>query len=112
MNVYRPLPKTDEIRYIAAFTITAFIGISDSKLDENILQMGTQISSYELLRCDRKRNSGGVTCYIRSDMGYQQKHFFPNEIENIFVEVVLPKTKPQIIRIIYRPPNQISSLEI
>ena len=72
----------------------------------------SSISNYELLRCDRNRNGGGVTCYSRSDIGYLQKRFFPKKIENIFVEILLPKIKPPIVRIIYRPPNQSNFLEI
>ena len=34
------------------------------------------------------------------------------ETENIFVEFLLPKTKPQIVGIIYRPSNQSNFLEI
>ena len=105
-------PRIDESRYIAALTSTAGIGICESKLDETILRLEIQISNYELLRCDRNRNGGGVACYIRSDIGYLQKHFFPKEIENIFVEILLPKTKPLIVGIIYRPPNQSNFLEI
>ena len=46
------------------------------------------------------------------DMGYVQKRFFPREIENIFVEILLPKTKPLIVGIIYRRPNQSNFLQI
>ena len=113
MNVNSLLPKIDEIRYIAARTNATVIGISESKLDETILQSEIQISNYELLRCDRNRNGGGVACYIRSDIGYLlTEHFFPKEIENIFVEILLPKTKPLIVGIIYSPPNQSNFLEI
>ena len=62
-----------------------------------------QISNYQFLRYDRNRNGGGVDCYIRSDIGYPPKHFFPKEIGNIFVEVLLPKTKPIIVRIFIDP---------
>ena len=65
-----------------------------------------------MLRRDRNRNGGGVACYIRSDIDYLQKCFFPREIENSFVEILLPKTKPVIVGIIYRPPNQSNFLEI
>ena len=112
LNVSSLLPKIDEIRYIAGRTNATLIGISESKLDETILQSEIQISSYELLRCDRNRNGGGVDCYIRSDISYLQKHFFPKEIENIFVEILLPKTKSLIVGIIYRLPNQSNFLEI
>ena len=104
LNVNSLLPKIDEIRYIAACT-NAAVGIPESKLDETILQSEIQIPNYELLRCDRNRNGGGVACYIWSDIGYLQKCFFPREIENIFVEILLSKTKPLIVGIIYKPPN-------
>ena len=71
--------------------------------------MEIQISNYELLRCDRNRNGESVA---RSDIGYLQTHFFPKEIENIFVEILFPKTKLKIVGIIYRPPNYSNFLEI
>ena len=112
LNVDRLLPKTGKIWYTAARTNAVVIRISESKLDETILQSKTQISNYELLRCDRNRNGGFVACYSRSDIGNLQKQFFPKEIEDIFVEILLPKTKLLIIGIIYSPPNQNNFLEI
>ena len=38
--------------------------------------------------------------------------FFAKEIENIFVEILLPKAKPLIVRIIYRSPSQSNIPEI
>ena len=113
MNVNRLLPKIGEIRYIAARTNAAVIGISESKLDEPIFQSEIQISNYELLRCDRNRNDRGVSCYIRRDTGYLQRKqkSKPTEIENIFVEIILPETKSLIVGINYRP-NQSNLLEV
>ena len=112
MNVNSLLPKIDEIWYIVVCTNATVIRISESKLDLTILQSEIQISNYELLRCDRNRNVGGVAFYIRRNIGYLQKHYFPREIENIFVEILIPKIKPLVVGIIYRPPNQINFLEI
>ena len=112
MNVNNLLPKIDEIRYIVATTNVAIVGICESKHDEIILRLEIQIYDYVLLRCDRNRNGGGVACYIRSDIGYVQKRLFQREIGNIFVEILLSKTKPLIAGNIYRPPNQINFLEI
>ena len=39
-------------------------------------------------------------------MSYTQKNLFPNDIENVFFEIHLPKTKPITVGIVYRPPNQ------
>ena len=38
--------------------------------------------------------------------------FFPPEIENIFLELLLPNTKPIVVGIIYRPPSQSEFSEI
>ena len=105
-------PKINEIRYIAARNNAAVIGVSESKLDETSLQSKIQISNYESLRFDRKRNGGGVACYIRSDNGYLEKHFFPKEIEIFFVEILLPEIKPLIVGITYALPNKSNFLEI
>ena len=111
LNVNSLLPKIDEIRYITARTNATVIGISQCKFDETILQSEIQIPNYELFRCDGNRNGGGVAYYIRRDTGYLQKHFFPKEMENIFVEILFSETKPLIDRIIYRPPDQSNFLE-
>ena len=47
-----------------------------------------------------------VVCYIRNDLSYDVKSFFPPEIKNIFFELLLPTTKPTVVGIIYRPPSQ------
>ena len=40
-----------------------------------------------------------------------RKSFFPNVIENIFFEILLPKTTPITVGIMYRPPGQTNFLE-
>ena len=111
-NVNSLLPKIDEIRYIAERTKAAVIEITQSKLDKSIFQSEIQIDNYDLLRCDRNRNGGGVACYIRSDISYVQKDFFSNVIEKIFFEILLPKTSPITVGIMYRSPSQTNFLEI
>ena len=70
LNVNSLLPKVDKIRYLAERTKVAVIEITESQLDESIFQSEIQIDNYDLLRCDRNRNGGGVACYIRSDISY------------------------------------------
>ena len=111
-NVNSLQAKIGEIRYIADRTKAAVIGITESTLDESIFRSEIQIDNYDLLQCDRNRNGGSVACYIRSDISYVQKDFFPNVIENIFFEILLPKTSPITVGIMYRPPSQTNFLEI
>ena len=106
LNVNSLLPKIDEIRYIATLSNAAIIGISESKLDDSVLDCEVNICGYDLLRCDRNRNGGGVACYIRQNINYNKKDIFPDSIENIVVDILLPKTKPFTVCTLYRPPVQ------
>ena len=87
------------------------IRITESKLYNCILDSEIQIDNYQILRCDRNRKGRGVACYVRNYLSYIEKNFFPEEIENIFFEILLLKTKPITVRIIYRRPNQNNFLQ-
>ena len=58
-----------------------------------------------------KNKNGGSVCHVRNDLSYIEKDFFPEEIEIIFFQILLPKTKPISAAIIYRPPNQNNFLQ-
>ena len=112
LDVNSLLPKIGELRNIAKLSNAAFIGISESKLDDSVLSSEIHIDNYNTLRCDRNRHGGGVVCYIRNDLSFVVKPFFPPKIENISFEILLPNTKPMVVRIIYRLPSQSEILEI
>ena len=111
LNVNSLLPIIDELRYIAKLSNAAMIEITESKLDDCILDSEIQTDNYQILRCDKNRKGGGVACYVSNNLSYIKKDFFPEEIENIFFEILLPKTKPITVGIIYRPPNQNNLLQ-
>ena len=77
------------------------IGISESKLDESVLESEIQIDDYKILCCDRNRN----------DLSYNILSAFPCEIERVFFEILLPNSKPITVGTIYCPPNQSTFLE-
>ena len=106
------MPKIDELRHIARLTHAAVIGISESKLDDSMLTSEIQIDEYDLFRCHRNRYGGGVACYIRNDLSYNVKSYFPKDIENIFFELLLPNTKPIVVSTFYLLPNQTNFMEI
>ena len=58
-------------------------------------------------RFDRNRLGGGIIVYVRDDIPNKQltRHKFPEDIEGIFIEVNLRKTKWLIFGA-YRPPSQ------
>ena len=111
LNINNLLSKIDELREIARKTRATVIGITESKLDGSVLDWEINIDGYELVRSDRNRHGGGVACYIRSDISFNVRGDFSSEIENIFLDILLPKTKPILIGILYRPPDQSKFLD-
>ena len=60
---------------------------------------------------DRNRHGGGVACYVRNDLSFTKRNYFPHDTETIFIEIFLPNTKPMTVGIVYQPPSQTSFLE-
>ena len=106
LNINSILPKIDELRLIAAKTNAAVIGITESKIDESVLDGEIRIDGYIPVRKDRNRQGGGVVCYIRQDIPFNKIEIQCPNIEHIFLDIFLPKTKPILIGILYRPPKQ------
>ena len=63
LNFNRLLPKIDELRYIAKLSNAAVIGITESKLDNCILDSEVQIENYQILRWqEQERWRGCLLC--------------------------------------------------
>ena len=67
ININSLLPKIDELKCITNKTKAAIIGITESKLDHTVPDLEVNLPGYDILRCYRNRNGGGVACYIRKD---------------------------------------------
>ena len=106
LNINSLLSKIDELQEIAKKTRATVIGITESKLDGSVLDGEINIDGYELVRSDWNRHGGGVGCYIHNDISFSVRGNFSSEIENIFLDILLPKTKPIFLGILYRPPDQ------
>ena len=65
-----------------------------------------EVDGYDLVRLDRSRRGGGVACYIKSLIAYSYKESFCSNTESIFVDIFLPKSKPILLGILYRPPDK------
>ena len=80
------LPNIEELRIIAKSTNAMIIGISETKLDESVLEPEIQTDDYKILQCDRNKHGSGVAFYIRNDLSYNILSAFPCEIESVFFE--------------------------
>ena len=111
LNINSLLTKIEELRITAKSTNAAIIGISESKLDESVLEPEIQIDDYKILQCDRNRCRGGVACYVRNYLSYNIISVFSSEIESVLFKILLPNSKPITVGTIYRPPNQSNFLK-
>ena len=112
LNINSLLPKIDEIRHIAKSSNFSVIGLSETKLDDSVFDAEINIEGYTFIRSDRNRHGGGVACYVKQHLTFDVKYYFSNEIENIFIDIFLPKSKPFTLGFFYRPPNQYNFLHL
>ena len=112
LNINSLLPKLDEIRNIAKHAKPAIFGITESKLDNTISDFEINIDEYVIIRSDRNRHGRGVACYIRKDQCFKTHNVLSGNIEGLVSDLLLPKTKPITVGILYRPPNQNNFIEL
>ena len=112
LNINSLLPKTDELREIVKISNPTVLGITETKLDNSIGDSKISTDGYCAIRRDGNRKGGVVISYFTNKICYNNKNFISNEIENIFIELLILKTKPITIWIIYKPPDQTKFLEI
>ena len=112
LNINILLLKIDELREIVKISNPTVIGITETKLDNSISDSEISIDGYCAIRRDRNRKGGGVICYVTNTTCYNTKNCISNEIENFFIELLIPKTKPITAGIVCKPPDQTRFLEI
>ena len=111
LNINGLLNKTDELCYIARSSNAAVIGITETNLDNTVYDFEVTVDAYNIVRNDRNRNGGGVACYIRNNICFYKKTCISDNIENIFIDLLFPKTKPISVGIIYKAPSQSQFLQ-
>ena len=102
LNVNSLLSKIDELRNIAKCSFAAVIGITETNLDNTVYGSEVTIDGYSFVRNDRNKKAGGVACYIRSNICYSSKTCLSDNLENIFIDYLFPKTKPISVGILYK----------
>ena len=113
LNIRSLEPKIDELRLLAKNTNAACIMISETHLDNSIFDNEISIDGYVIQRKDRNRYGGGVCAYIRKDIAFNTRPDLSNEdMEGLFIDILLPKTKPILCGVIYRRPTQYNFYDV
>ena len=105
LNTRILLQKFDELRILAVNTKVAVIGITECWLDASVTDSEINITDYSILRRDRNREGGGVCIYTRNDFIFKLRDDICTTLETVWAELYLPKTKPILIDVCYRPPK-------
>ena len=85
----------------------SIVGIGETKLGDSISSSEIEIEGYDLLSLDRSQRGGCVACYIKKSLAYSYKEKICKSTESIFIDMFLPKKKPILVGILYRPPDKI-----
>jgi hypothetical protein len=112
LNARSLLPKIPELRIIANKSKASVIAISETWIDNSVTDSEISIENYCVLRQDRNRSGGGVCVYVRSNLAFARRTDIVNDnIESLWLELYLPKTKPIIVGVCYRPPTHASFID-
>lgn len=101
-------PNNEKLHRIACLSNASVLWISQSKFDNFVFDLEIIINGYNILLFERNRNGGGIACSVRNDVSSTKEIFFPQEVETIFIEIFLSKTKPLAVGVIFCPLSQIS----
>ena len=106
ININNLLPKIDELRHLTKTKDVSVVGISETKFDNSVSSGEFEIEGHNLLRFDRSWRGGGVACYVNKFLEHNYKHSFCKNTKSILTNIFLPKTKPVLVGILYRPPDK------
>ena len=110
-NINNILSKIEQVRSLLINSNISVLGITETKLDDTISNEAVEIDGYNLIRSDRNRMRGGIACYIKTTISFNYHQSLSERFENILIDILLPKSKPITLGIIYRLPDQSSFID-
>ena len=106
LNARSIFHKISELKLIARQYKIAAFSITETWLDASYTDQSIKIEGYNLIRRDRDTYAGGVCIYIREDLAFNPRIDLQNiNLEDVWVEILLPRTKPIVIGTCYKAPD-------
>ena len=106
LNINSIRNKFDQLKLLIKDNIDILV-VTETKVDASFPASQFKIDGFSIpFRLDRTSNGGGIMIYVREDIPSKilNKHKFPSDIEGLFVEINLRKTK-WLLFDAYRPPT-------
>ena len=115
-NTHSLLPKLPEVRLLLTRIRASIFAATETWLDSSIGDGELEVPGFNILRRDRNRTGGGVALFIRSDIAFNPRpDLSADNLEALWIEVLLPKTRGILVGVFYRPPSDrefLSKLEL
>ena len=107
LNINSLSAHIDEIRILLNDKFLDVLAIQETKLNNSHRDSEFYIPRFDLVRRDRiSDGDGGVCFYIKSSINFSVRNDLNiADLENVFIEVRKPQSKPVIVVNWYRPPN-------
>ena len=105
------LAKIEQLRSLLINSNISTLTITETKLGNTVNNVEVEIDGRNLIRPNRKRKRGGTACYINTSISFKYRGSLDENFENILVDILLTKSKPITLGIIYRPPEQSSLID-
>ena len=108
LNIHHLYGKLDQLKAMLHESNQLHVlGLCETFLDNTYSDTDLQIEGYNLIRRDRpNRIGGGIAIYISEYVSFKVREDLDNSnIESLWVELKLPKSKPILLSTVYRPPD-------
>ena len=93
LNINSLLTRIYELMEIVKISNPGVIRITETKINNLIRDSKISIDGYCAVLRDQNKKSGGVILYVTSKICDNTKNWVSNEIENIFIKLLIPKGK-------------------
>ena len=114
LNINSIAGKFEQLKFLVTNNIDVLI-LTETKIDNSFPERQFIIDGYSKpYRLDRNSHGGGIIIYVREDIPSKElkKHSFPDDIEGIFIEINLRKTKLLIFGTYHPPPSLTKAISI
>jgi exonuclease III len=106
LNINSLLLKKDQISVLLSSCNIDILCLNETKLDESISDDELLMTNFNIIRRDRTRHGGGIVIYINNTIKYNVVNDLNCEnIEVLWLEVILPKLEPFLLCSVYKPPS-------
>ena len=105
LNIVSLRKHRNELSIILHDNDIDIIGLSETRLDENIGDAEVSIEGYKIFRNDRNANGGGVAIYVKDTLPEPKIKQNCDNIELLSLEIKQQKARPFFFVCWYRPPT-------